>query len=94
MAQVVADRRDLDFVLYEQLRVDELTKLDKYKVFNKKTFDMIITEARNFAVKELLPALPMRKARRRDCNLKMGGSKFRNAFIALTSSCWRANGLP
>ena len=56
MAQVIADRRDLDFVLYEQLKVDEVTKLDKYKVFNKKTFDMIITEARNFAVKELLPA--------------------------------------
>jgi len=56
MAQVIADRRDLDFVLYEQLKIDELTQLDKYKVFNKKTFDMIITEARNFAIKELLPA--------------------------------------
>ncbi len=56
MVQVVADRRDLDFVLYEQLMVDELTRLDKFKDFNKKTFDMIITEARNFAVKELLPA--------------------------------------
>ena len=55
MAQVIADRRDIDFVLYEQLKVEELTKLDKYKDFNKKTFDMIITEARNFAVKELLP---------------------------------------
>lgn len=55
MAQVIADRRDIDFVLYEQLKVDELTKLDKFKDFNKKTFDMIITEARNFAVKELLP---------------------------------------
>ena len=56
MAQVVSDRRDLDFVLYEQLKVDELTQLDKYRDFNKKTFDMIITEARNFAIKELLPA--------------------------------------
>jgi alkylation response protein AidB-like acyl-CoA dehydrogenase len=55
MAQVIADRRDIDFVLYEQLKIDELTKLDKYKDFNKKTFDMIITEARNFSVKELLP---------------------------------------
>ena len=55
MAQVIADRRDIDFVLYEQLKVDELTQLGKYKDFNKKTFDMIITEARNFAVKELLP---------------------------------------
>ena len=25
MAQVIADRRDIDFVLYEQLKVDELT---------------------------------------------------------------------
>jgi alkylation response protein AidB-like acyl-CoA dehydrogenase len=55
MAQVIADRRDIDFVLYEQLKADEMTRLDKYKDFNKKTFDMIITEARNFAIKELLP---------------------------------------
>ncbi len=56
MAQLIADRRDMDFVLYEQLDVEALTQLDRYKEFNKKTFDMIITEARNFAVKELLPA--------------------------------------
>ena len=55
MAQVIADRRDVDFVLYEQLKADEMTRLEKYKDFNKKTFDMIITEARNFAIKELLP---------------------------------------
>ncbi|MGD8714793.1 MAG: acyl-CoA dehydrogenase N-terminal domain-containing protein, partial [Desulfobacterales bacterium] len=55
MAQVIADRRDLDFVLYEQLKAEELTQFERYKDFNKKTFDMIITEARNFAVKELLP---------------------------------------
>jgi len=55
MAQVIADRRDIDFVLYEQLEAEELTKIDRYKDLNKKVFDMIITEARNFAVKELLP---------------------------------------
>jgi alkylation response protein AidB-like acyl-CoA dehydrogenase len=55
MAQVIADRRDIDFVLYEQLKADEMTRLEKFQDFNKKTFDMIITEARNFAIKELLP---------------------------------------
>ena len=55
MPQVIADRRDIDFVLYEQLKTDELIKIDRYKDFNKKTFDMIITEARNIGVKELLP---------------------------------------
>ena len=55
MSQVIADRRDIDFVLYDQLKADELTKIDRYKDLNKKTFDMIITEARNFGIKELLP---------------------------------------
>ncbi|MBW1897734.1 MAG: acyl-CoA dehydrogenase N-terminal domain-containing protein, partial [Deltaproteobacteria bacterium] len=52
MAQSIADRRDVDFVLYEQLEAEELVKMDRYKDLNKKMFDMIITEARNFAIKE------------------------------------------
>ncbi len=55
MANLISDRRDIDFVLYEQLDVSALTKLPKYKSFNRKTFDLIISEARNFALKELLP---------------------------------------
>ncbi|MGD8522832.1 MAG: acyl-CoA dehydrogenase [Desulfobacterales bacterium] len=55
MAQVLADRRDIDFVLYEQIKAEEFTAHEKYAEFNKKIFDMIITEARNLAVKEILP---------------------------------------
>jgi alkylation response protein AidB-like acyl-CoA dehydrogenase len=55
MANLISDRRDIDFVLYEQLEVLALTKLPKYKGYNRKTFDLILTEARNFALKELLP---------------------------------------
>ncbi|MFP4447033.1 MAG: acyl-CoA dehydrogenase [Desulfosudaceae bacterium] len=55
MAQSVADRRDIDFVLHEQLRADELARHDKFAEFNKKTIDLIVTEARSFALKELLP---------------------------------------
>ncbi len=55
MAQVIADRRDVDFVLHEQLNVDQFSKHEKYVEFNKKTVDMIITEARNLSVKEILP---------------------------------------
>ncbi len=55
MAQVIADRRDIDFVLYEQLEAAQLCKYEKYTDFNPKTFGMIINEARNFAVKEILP---------------------------------------
>ena len=55
MVQVITDRRDIDFVLYEQFNVEELTQHKKFAEFNKKTFDLIISEARNLAVKEILP---------------------------------------
>jgi len=55
MAQQIADRRDVDFVLHEQLHVEELSKHDIFAEFNKKTIDLIISEARNLAIKEILP---------------------------------------
>ncbi|NNL77142.1 MAG: acyl-CoA dehydrogenase [Desulfobacterales bacterium] len=55
MAQVITDRREIDFVLYEQFNAEELTQHEKFAEFNKKTFDLIINEARNLAVKEILP---------------------------------------
>ena len=55
MAQQIADRRDVDFVLHEQLQVEELSKQDIFAEFNKKTVDLIVSEARNLAIKEILP---------------------------------------
>jgi alkylation response protein AidB-like acyl-CoA dehydrogenase len=55
MAQIIADRRDIDFVLYEQFRVEELTGHPQYNSFNKKSFDLIVNEARNLAIQEILP---------------------------------------
>ena len=52
---MIADRRDIEFVLHEQLKISELTENEKYAEFNKKTIDLIINEARNLAVKEILP---------------------------------------
>jgi hypothetical protein len=36
MAQVIADRRDIDFVLYEQFNAEALTVHEKFADFNKK----------------------------------------------------------
>ncbi len=55
MAQFIADRSDVDFVLHEQLQIETLSEHEKYAEFNKKTIDLIISEARNLALKELLP---------------------------------------
>ncbi|MGD2015575.1 MAG: acyl-CoA dehydrogenase family protein, partial [Desulfobacterales bacterium] len=55
MAQQIADRRDIEFVLHELLQVGELSEHDNFAEFNKKTVDLIISEARNLAIKEILP---------------------------------------
>ncbi|MBF0572287.1 MAG: acyl-CoA dehydrogenase family protein, partial [Desulfamplus sp.] len=52
MAQLISDRRDVDFVLYEQLG---LVEHELFAEFNKKTVDLIVSEARNLAIKEILP---------------------------------------
>ncbi|MBF0199979.1 MAG: acyl-CoA dehydrogenase [Desulfamplus sp.] len=55
MAQSIADRRDQDFLLHEVFNVAELSKHEIFQDFNKKTIDMVVTEARNLAIKEILP---------------------------------------
>jgi len=49
------NKRDIDFVLNEQLKVDQLCELDKYKDFDRDDFDMIISEAIKFATEVLGP---------------------------------------
>ena len=56
MAQLIADRRDVDFVLHEQMQIEQFSKHEKFAEFNRKTVDLIVSEARNLAIKELLPA--------------------------------------
>ena len=55
MAQTLADRRDIDFILHEQLKVEQFAKHELFPEFNRKAIDLIISEARNLAVKEILP---------------------------------------
>jgi alkylation response protein AidB-like acyl-CoA dehydrogenase len=55
MAQILVDRRDVDFILHEQLNVEELAKHERFSDFNRKAVDLIITEARSLAIKEILP---------------------------------------
>jgi alkylation response protein AidB-like acyl-CoA dehydrogenase len=84
MAQFIADRKDVDFVLHEQLNVADLSKHDRYSEFNKKTIDLIISEARNLAVKELLPA---------QIDGDREGARFEGGNVTLPESFHKAWGL-
>ena len=55
MAQLISDRRDMDFVLYEQLQIDALFETGKFSDLNRKMLDMVISEAKNLGIKEILP---------------------------------------
>jgi alkylation response protein AidB-like acyl-CoA dehydrogenase len=72
MAQLIADRRDVDFVLHEQMQVTELAKNEKFAEFNKKTVDMVVTEARNLAVKAILPT--QKESDEKGCSLEKDGT--------------------
>lgn len=78
MAQVVADRRDIDFVLHEQLGVADLSKHELFRDFTKKTIDLVVSEARNLAVKELLPSL--KEADEQGCTFENGEVRVPKAF--------------
>lgn len=57
MAQQLVDSRDQAFVIWEQLHSEELLKHPRFKAFNRKTCELILQEARNLAIKELLPTM-------------------------------------
>ncbi len=57
MAQQLVDRRDQDFVIWEQVNCADILNHEMYKEFNKKTCTLILKEARTLAIKELLPLL-------------------------------------
>lgn len=91
-AQQIADRRDIDFVLFDQLDAESLTKHALYADFTRKTFEMVINEARNFAIKEILPtyALGDREGVRFDQGRVTPPSCFRRPFELFRDGEWMA----
>jgi len=81
MAQIIADRRDVDFVLHEQMQVEDLSKHERFAEFNKKTVDMIVSEARNLAIKEILHTQE---------SGDQEGCKFENGNVTVPESFHRA----
>ncbi len=106
MAQFISDRRDIDFVLHEQLEAEKLAENhDDFAEFNKKTIDLIVSEARNLAVKEMLPAA--KEGDEQGCVLENGKvttpESFKRLFklfnegewLAMTESPqWGGQGMP
>ena len=96
MAQQLVDRRDLDFVIWEQMQAESLLKNDLYKEFNKKTCDMIITEARTLAIKEMLPTLAEgdKQGVRYDNGMVKVPDCFHDVFKLILEGEWQTLSMP
>ncbi len=81
MSQLIADQKEIEFILYEQLKAEELLSFDQYSDFSKKTFDMIISEARKIGLKEILPTM---------VDGDRQGVKFDNGKVTVPESFHRA----
>jgi alkylation response protein AidB-like acyl-CoA dehydrogenase len=78
MAQSVADRRDIDFVLFEQLQIQHLSEHDLFADFTRKTIELVVSEARQLAIKELLPC--QKEADEQGCSFDKGQVSVPKAF--------------
>lgn len=69
----LVDERDLKFVLYEQLRVEELCKHPQFSDFSQEMFDMALEQAEKLAEKEFYPA--NKKGDQEGCRFENGQVK-------------------
>ncbi len=76
--KLLVDERDLKFVLYEQLRVEELCKHPRYAEFSREMFDMALEQAEKLAEKEFYPA--NKKGDEQGCRFENGQVKIPDAY--------------
>lgn len=70
MASMIMEERDQQFVLNEMLEVEKLCSHPKFSGFSRETFDMVLEEARRFALNDLLPVLA--EGDKEGCRLEKG----------------------
>src|SRR5512136_3112383 len=96
MAHQLVDRRDIDFVIWEQMEGEQYLKCDLYSGYDRKMCDMIISEARTLALNELLPTL----AEGDTVGVRFGNDavyvpeSFHRAYRLLLEGGWNNLGLP
>jgi alkylation response protein AidB-like acyl-CoA dehydrogenase len=92
MAQLLADRNDIDFVLHEQFHLADLAANSEFADFKKPVIDMIVSEVRNLAVKEILPTNPI--GDKKGCDFNKGRvnmpKEFKTAWQQLQEGEWFA----
>ncbi len=96
MTQQLADKRDQDFVIWEQMNGEGYLKSGPYGGYDRKMCDMILTEARTLAVKELLPTLAEgdREGLRFENGVVRVPDSFHRVYDLILEGGWNNLGVP
>ncbi|HIJ75967.1 MAG TPA: acyl-CoA dehydrogenase [Deltaproteobacteria bacterium] len=76
--KLLVDERDMKFVLYEQLRIEELCKSPIYADFSQETFDLVLEQAAKLAEKAFYPS--NKKGDEQGCRFENGQVKVPDSF--------------
>jgi alkylation response protein AidB-like acyl-CoA dehydrogenase len=96
MTQQLADKRDQDFVIWEQMGGEAFLQPGPYSGYDRKMCDMILTEARTLAIKELLPTLAEgdREGLRFETGVVRVPDSFHRAYDLILEGGWNNLGVP
>ena len=78
MTQLLVDERDQDFILYEQLGLEDYARSPLYEEFDRETYEMILKEAAKLAEEVMFPANT--DGDRQGCRLEDGQARAPEAF--------------
>ena len=76
--KLLVDERDLKFVLYEQLNVEDLCKYPRWEEYSKEMFDMALEQAEKLAEQEFYPT--NKKGDQEGCRFENGLVKVPECF--------------
>ena len=91
MSNLLVNTRDQQFVLYEQLGIENLFKNGRYADYSKETVDMMLTEAEKMALEVILPTYV--DGDREGCKFKDGKvsvpKSFHHAYRKFVEAGWQ-----
>lgn len=56
MSQYLLDKRDVDFTLFDHLKIEKLLELDHFSEFSREMFEMVLNEGLKFTAEKLRPS--------------------------------------
>lgn len=90
MANLLVDQRDVKFVLYEQLELENLCATEKFGEYNRDVFDMILESAQKFSESELWPvrSLGDEQGVRLEAGQAAAPACFHDVYRAFCEAAW------